>query len=78
MFWGTLKRFNFNEPISIEFKRIVEKHFEYRWENNLLSAIQVEDTGNVYKQLPSDVQHKIFRSYLYGDFLRSYRRIFQF
>jgi len=34
-FFLTLRKFNRNEPLNLEFQKEIERYFSYRWENDL-------------------------------------------
>jgi len=43
LFFGTLKKFNFEKPFPKEFVENIESYFEHRWEGNRSNAISNDE-----------------------------------
>jgi hypothetical protein len=45
-FFGMLRNFNHNQDIDFNFKRDIEKYFEYRWDNNISRFFNSDDPSD--------------------------------
>ena len=48
IFLGTLRKFNYNEPLDQELKSKIEKYFNYRGNNDKNHAIRGEGSIEIY------------------------------
>ena len=76
-FFGLLKNFNYNQDIDIDYKRSVEKYFEYRWENDKSRFFNTSNTSDFMNQLPESTVDGLMQNYLYKEFLEQFDRHFQ-
>jgi len=68
--------FNDNKEIDQKFKKDIEIHFYYKWNND--KNLAFEGNVSVTEQLPNYVVRKVFTDFLYSEFLRKYDRFFAF
>ena len=54
-FFGTLQKFNHNEPIAKEFIHNIERYFDYRWKNYKNNAFVLEEDKAILSELPDHV-----------------------
>ena len=54
-FFGVLEKFNNNKPFDIDLRRRIEKHFNYKWNNDKCMAIKESLDRAIFKQLPEYV-----------------------
>ena len=53
-FYGVIAKYNGNEPMDVQLKERINKHFTYKWNNDRNQAFQ-DDTGqNLMSQMPED------------------------
>ena len=79
-FFGTLKRFNNDEPIDHELKERIEAHFNYRWTRDKNVAYEGDISQSIMEQLQTnkDLLNSLYRDFIYHDFIRSFSRTFKF
>ena len=56
----------------------MEGHFEYRWRTDKLAAFSEASDISLKEQLPWDVQQDIFVGFVFRDFLKTFKGIFEF
>ena len=61
-----------------ELKLKLEAHFDYRWRKNKNSAFTNDDDLAIMDQLPEFVKERIYKDYMYIDFLKKFRKTFYF
>lgn len=73
-----MKHYNYGIDIDINRKRDLERYFEYRWQNNKNSAIDDGDEIAMLTQLPEDTQIRLYRDFLYREFMQQFSIVFRF
>ena len=73
-----LKHFNNNKPLSLEMTNSFEKYFEYYWKNDKNYAMLQDEDVSILSELPTDIQAKVFRDFLFQDFLEMFNVHFEF
>lgn len=73
-----LKHFNKNRPLPVDLTKRIEKHFEYVWKNDRNCAIASEEDLEIFSELPVSCQGRIFKDFLFKDFLDMFRVHFTF
>ena len=56
----------------------MEVHFEYRWRTDKLAAFSEASDISLKEQLPWDVQQDIFVGFVFRDFPKTFKTIFEF
>ena len=77
-FFGTIKKFNRNEPIDLNLKRNIEAHFDNKWQSDKNQAFYEEHDLSIFNQLPGDVQILLYKDFLFSDFLDQFKNSFCF
>lgn len=77
-FFGVLKKFNDNNEFNVEIKRKIEAYFEYRWEFDRNYQFVNKSFDNLSDQLPKFVIDKMYYSYLFKDFLFTFKTFFEY
>lgn len=77
-FFGTIRKFNQNEPINIELKERIEAHFEFKWRSDKNMAFFESQDVSIFNQLPGEVQIMLYKDFLFSDFLESFKNTFCF
>jgi hypothetical protein len=77
LFLGTLNRFNQDQPLDKDYKKMIEEYFEYRWRMVRNTAVSDEADRDLLDQLPMVVQTQIFTDFLYKDFMTRYSLYFE-
>ena len=54
-----------------------QDYFYYRWKNNKAHFLSSKSDEDIYAQLPSDVQRRIWSDFLLFEFLETYSRYFK-
>ena len=77
-FFGLIQSeyFNDKKPINHEYRHSIETHFDYYWNNNLNAAIDDPDEKYYLDQLDSNTVNKLYRDYLFTDFLTTFKDYF--
>jgi hypothetical protein len=77
-FFGTLKHFNGNEEINLDFKREVERYFDHKWEVDKNFIINADEYAGFYYSIPSTVIDGVYKRFLFIDFLEKYKKLFSY
>jgi hypothetical protein len=77
-FFEVMKKFNKGSRLPKEFEQKCITFFDYKWKNDRNYSIKTESDNAILDQLPDDVKMRIFRDFLYFDFLQNFRHIFRF
>jgi hypothetical protein len=56
----------------------IEKHFNYKWNNDKNQAFLTEEDKGIFEQLPEDVQVCLLKDFMFSDFLESFKKTFCF
>lgn len=64
-----LKHFNKNRPLPPEMINYFEKYFEYFWRHDKSNVVCDGGNMTLMKELPSDIQSRIYKDFLFEDFL---------
>jgi hypothetical protein len=72
-FFSTLKKFNHNKDIKLEFAEEIEDFFQFKWKFDRNQAIIEDQDRKMLAELPDFVQVKIYTSYLFKKFLIQHR-----
>ena len=75
-FFLLLQKFNNREEINLDLQRRIEAHFHYKWNNDKNYAFEDDNDKKIFEELPEEVQTVLYRQFLYGDFLKCFRRFF--
>ena len=59
-FFGTIRKFNDDSEMKEDLRNSIECHFDYKWEHDKNQAFLLEEDLNNFRQLPSEVQTKIY------------------
>lgn len=59
-FFGTIRKFNDDSEMNEDLRKSIECHFHYKWEHDKNQAFLLEEDLNNFRQLPSEVQTKIY------------------
>jgi hypothetical protein len=76
-FFLAIKYLNTQEHLKDDLKLKIEDFFDYKWNNDRLTAFREDADMNIYDQLPPEVQEIIYTEFLFKDFLQSYKKTFQ-
>ena len=76
-FFGTIKKFNFNNDIDQQLKEQIETHFEYRWANDRNSVFLSKQGKNFMAQIPDNIINQIMTEYMFSDFLKAFSDVFR-
>lgn len=71
-----MRKFNKRESVDTNLRLQIEAHFEYKWKNDKNYAFEDDNDKKIFLELPRDVQIYLYRSFLYCDFLKCFRRFF--
>ena len=71
-------KFNKGSRLPKDFEQKCTTFFDYKWKNDRNYSIKTESDNAILDQLPDDVKMRIFRDFLYFDFLKNFRYIFRF
>jgi hypothetical protein len=77
-FFGTIRKFNDDSEMKEDLRNSIECHFDYKWEHDKNQAFLLEEDLNNFRQLPSEVQTKIYQDFLFSDFLETFKQTFAF
>ena len=77
-FFGTIPKFNDDSEMDADLRNRIESHFDYKWEHDKNQAFLLETDLNNFRQLPSEVQTKIYQEFLFSDFLETFKQTFAF
>jgi len=67
-----LRRFNSQQLISKDLSENLEAYFQYRWKHDVNQAIKSRDEVELLEQLPKNVQHDIYRKFLFTSLVKVY------
>ena len=65
-------------PIPQSLKSKFEAFFDYRWKNDKNYAFNGEEAEALLSQLPVEQREKIYKDYMFSDFLKKFNRTFEF
>ena len=71
-------KFNKGSRLQKEFEQKCYAFFDYKWKNDRNYSIKSESDIAILDQLPDDVKLRIFRDFLYFDFLKNFKYILRF
>lgn len=77
LFFATLKYYNKNKLFNLKMKEKIEEYFQYRWENDRNAAICMKSDLVLLAELPHDVQDRLLCSFLFSDFIQTFRSFFR-
>ena len=77
-FFSMLQKLNNGMPMSPDFKSRVEDLFHYKWATDKNQCVQTETEYFMLGVIPSEVQEKLYCSYMFNDFLKKYQIFFRF
>lgn len=63
------QKFNSNHPLHDNFKQTIDEFFHYKWKMDKNFAFNEPDDIRIFEELPEEVQIRLFRDYLFKDFL---------
>uniref|UniRef100_A0A7S3FW38 Cyclic nucleotide-binding domain-containing protein n=1 Tax=Strombidium rassoulzadegani TaxID=1082188 RepID=A0A7S3FW38_9SPIT len=76
--FGLIKRFNSSRSIPLDLKLKIEEYFDYRWINDKNQAVSTEEDIKLLNQLPPSVQRKIYSDFLFEQFIKNFKKFFDF
>lgn len=73
-FFNLISRYNQRIHIKNEVRENIERHMVYRWNNDKNLAISKEEDIQLLTELPDDVKTRIFKNFLFSNFLERFGR----
>ena len=77
-FFGVLRKFNHDEPVPENFRRRLERYFDYRWREDRNQGVSQGQDLLMYMQLTQEAKEELYREFLFSGFLRAFSRSFSF
>lgn len=68
----------FNQGVNLSFESEIYEFFEFKWKHDKNQFVVTREDQQVYEQLPREVVLKIYRDFVFKDFLLHFRRYFNF
>jgi hypothetical protein len=68
-FFNVLRKYNLGEDVNYEFQKAIEAHFSYIWDQDKNFAVRDEKDISLLEQLPHDIISRLYRDFLFSDFL---------
>ena len=78
MFFLMLEKLNGSKPMDPQWKKKVEDFFHWKWNTDKNMFMASDEEQYMLSVLPSEVQEKLYCSYLFHEFLKSYQIFFRF
>ena len=78
MFFLMLAKMNGGKPIEPGFQKKVEEFFHWKWTNDKNLFVASDEEHYMLSVLPSEVQEKLYCSFLFTEFLKNYQIFFRF
>lgn len=63
-------------PIDEKMRNEIQSFFEFRWEKDKTQALRTKADQDIFDQMPYAVQNKIYTDFLFGDFLKIFKKTF--
>lgn len=61
-----------------EFEKEIIQFFNYKWENDRNFSLKTEEDFAILSELPAEVKMRVFKDFIYHDFLYNFRKILRF
>ena len=74
---GVLKKFNDNLPIDRKISEEIQSFIEMKEEHDKTLALKKESDLHIFNQLPGFIQNRIYKEFLFEDFLLMFKRVFK-
>lgn len=75
-FFGLLQKFNRDQPLDEDFRIKIEAYFDYKWSYDRNQAIDEPEELSLMEQLPDETVNKLYRDFLYVEFVGTFRDTF--
>ena len=75
-FFNLISKYNYHKQLDRNIKEDIERHMEYYWNNDRNYALIDKVDQDMMEQLPDEVQNRIYKNFLYVEFLSKFNRMF--
>lgn len=77
-FFGLLVKFNEGRPLEPRLVASIQETMSFQWLNNRNNFLRDSKDLELFKQLPSELQTRIYTDFVFNEFIFKFRRFFSF
>ena len=75
-FFNLIAKFNKGKQINIDIRVRIEKHFEFKWNNDRNSVVSDKVAMEWMSQIPESTKVNIYQSFLFKNFIKQFQGFF--